>query len=99
VGQHPRIETAKNENAIIFGVGQHKTEWWVNMKQNLHPALKTRVSIYAPARKKPGAEYTILFSGIHAPEIKRSMPIDALFRGRGIYWRRRHYANVYADQR
>jgi hypothetical protein len=42
VGQHPRIETAKNENAIIFGVGQHpgmvgqhKTEYWVNMEQNL----------------------------------------------------------------
>ena len=28
VGQHPRM------------VGQHETEWWVNMEQNLHKAAK-----------------------------------------------------------
>lgn len=43
VGQHPRIIQLKFNRLIGLGVGQHprivgqhKTEWWVNMLQNLH---------------------------------------------------------------
>ncbi len=42
MGQHARISTAENRKTSILGVGQHprtvgqhKTEWWVKMWQNL----------------------------------------------------------------
>ena len=43
VGQHPRIMNKESQKSLLKEVGQHprtvgqhKTEWWVNMVQNLH---------------------------------------------------------------
>lgn len=77
VGQHPGM------------VGQHKTEWWVNIKQNLHEILDAAI-VFAPvgslvpkALQDVDKGGTIVCGGIHMSDIP-SFPYRLLWEERSI---------------